>query len=95
MKLRNSGLAAAALLFFNKVFDTRKHEKHVPTLLNRRAHFTSSLTMQPLPSRYMKSSAKTDFKEFPGRAHWIIAQEGWEEVAGYIENWLATFLSVG
>ena len=28
------------------------------------------------------------FHEFPGRAHFLTAQEGWEEVAAYIVNWL-------
>lgn len=37
--------------------------------------------------KYKKSSAKTSFKEFKGRTHWIIAQEGWGEVANYILNW--------
>lgn len=38
--------------------------------------------------KYSASKARTDFKEFPGRAHWIIAQDGWEEVAGYAADWL-------
>ena len=38
--------------------------------------------------KYARSSARTDFKEFPGRAHWIIAQDGWEEVAEYSARWL-------
>jgi pimeloyl-ACP methyl ester carboxylesterase len=38
--------------------------------------------------KYARSKARTDFKEFPGRCHWIIAQEGWEEVAGYSAGWL-------
>ncbi len=39
--------------------------------------------------KYRNSSAVTDFKEFPSRAHWIIAQDGWAEVAEYIAGWLA------
>src|SRR6478672_12730085 len=37
---------------------------------------------------YKHSAARTDFKEFPGRAHLITAQEGWEEIADYVANWL-------
>jgi pimeloyl-ACP methyl ester carboxylesterase len=37
---------------------------------------------------YRKSSARTDFHEFPGRVHWIIAQDGWQEVAENIAGWL-------
>jgi pimeloyl-ACP methyl ester carboxylesterase len=39
-------------------------------------------------AQYKTSTAMTDFKEFPGRGHWIIAQPGWEEVAAYCAEWL-------
>ena len=39
-------------------------------------------------AKYKNSSAVTDFKEFPGRCHWTIAQPGWEQVASHIGNWL-------
>src|SRR5262249_43392666 len=38
--------------------------------------------------KYRHSPAQTDFKVFPGRNHWILAQDGWEEVADYIAGWL-------
>lgn len=34
------------------------------------------------------SGAVTEYKEFAGRSHWIIAEPGWEEVAEYMESWL-------
>jgi pimeloyl-ACP methyl ester carboxylesterase len=37
--------------------------------------------------KYRKSPSRTDFKEFPGRSHWIIAEPGWEEVADYAISW--------
>jgi pimeloyl-ACP methyl ester carboxylesterase len=40
--------------------------------------------------KYKDSRARTDFKEFAGRTHWIIAQDGWEEVADYISQWLTS-----
>jgi pimeloyl-ACP methyl ester carboxylesterase len=39
--------------------------------------------------KYRASDAVTDYLEFPGRVHWIIAQDGWQEVAGAIAEWLA------
>lgn len=39
--------------------------------------------------KYKNSTARTDFKEFAGRSHWIMAEPGWEEVAGYIVDWLS------
>jgi len=29
-----------------------------------------------------------DFKSFEGRGHWICGQDGWEEIAAYIAEWL-------
>jgi pimeloyl-ACP methyl ester carboxylesterase len=37
--------------------------------------------------RYQKSPAVTGYREFPGRSHFIIGQDGWEEVADYALEW--------
>ncbi len=39
-------------------------------------------------NKYKSSSSVTSFNEFPGRTHYIIGQKGWEEVAGYVNDWL-------
>jgi pimeloyl-ACP methyl ester carboxylesterase len=49
----------------------------VPPVVNRRNH-----------RAYARSAARTDFREFPDRVHWILAQDGWEEVAQHIAGWL-------
>ena len=49
----------------------------VPPVVNRRNH-----------DAYRRSTARTDFREFPGRVHWIIAQDGWQKVAEHIAGWL-------
>jgi pimeloyl-ACP methyl ester carboxylesterase len=38
--------------------------------------------------KYRHSSATTEFVEFPGRSHLLMAGEGWEEVAQYVSDWL-------
>jgi pimeloyl-ACP methyl ester carboxylesterase len=38
-------------------------------------------------NKYGKSNAVTEFKEFPGRTHFIAGQQGWEEVADYALDW--------
>lgn len=38
--------------------------------------------------KYRQSPARTDFLTFEGRTHWLIKQEGWEEVARQIDAWL-------
>jgi hypothetical protein len=34
-----------------------------------------------------KSQAITAYREFPGRSHLTLAQEGWEEVADFALDW--------
>jgi pimeloyl-ACP methyl ester carboxylesterase len=52
-------------------------DRIVPARINRRNY-----------RQYARSMAVTDFHEFPGRSHWIIAQPGWDEVAQYVASWL-------
>lgn len=40
--------------------------------------------------RYKASSSVTDFKEFPGRNHFLLGQKNWEEIADYCMDWLAS-----
>ncbi|HET9250751.1 MAG TPA: alpha/beta hydrolase [Candidatus Eisenbacteria bacterium] len=37
--------------------------------------------------RYRSSPAITEFKEFPGRTHYLIAEPRWEEVADFALDW--------
>ena len=48
----------------------------VPAVLNRTNH-----------QKYAGSGAVTDYQEFAGRSHLLIAQEGWQEVAEFALNW--------
>jgi pimeloyl-ACP methyl ester carboxylesterase len=36
---------------------------------------------------YRNSKATTDYKEFPGRSHFTVGQDGWEEVADFALEW--------
>jgi len=47
----------------------------------------SSLNMKNYKAYTDKNSVK-DYKEFPGRTHYICGQKGWEEVADYIVGWV-------
>lgn len=40
-------------------------------------------------NKYKGGSSVTDFKEFPGRNHYILGQPGWEEVADYCLDWIS------
>lgn len=37
--------------------------------------------------KHKASPALTEYKEFPGRSHFIIGEKGWEEVADYALDW--------
>lgn len=39
---------------------------------------------------YRDTPARTDFQMFSGRDHWLIAGEGWQEVAKYALRWIQT-----
>ncbi|HZP07133.1 MAG TPA: alpha/beta hydrolase [Terracidiphilus sp.] len=39
---------------------------------------------------YLKSSAITEYREFPERTHYTLGQRGWEEVADFALAWLDT-----
>jgi pimeloyl-ACP methyl ester carboxylesterase len=38
--------------------------------------------------KYRHSEATTEFVEFPGRSHLLMAGEGWQDVAQYVADWL-------
>jgi alpha-beta hydrolase superfamily lysophospholipase len=42
--------------------------------------------------KYEKSDARTDYVEFAGRPHLMMAAEGWEEIASAIDAWLVDVL---
>jgi pimeloyl-ACP methyl ester carboxylesterase len=63
---------------------------HVPLL------FVSGLCDKVIPAKLNRKNAEAwtdprsvvDFKEFEGRSHLIIAQDGWEAVASDVAGWL-------
>ena len=36
-----------------------------------------------------KAGAPVEYKEFAGRTHWLIAQDGWQEIAAAIETFVS------
>jgi pimeloyl-ACP methyl ester carboxylesterase len=40
-----------------------------------------------LAKKHAKSKAAAEFKEYPGRAHFTMVQDGWEQVADYALDW--------
>jgi len=40
------------------------------------------------------SLARTELRTFPGRTHWLIAQDGWEEVAQACNDWIGSLHAI-
>jgi pimeloyl-ACP methyl ester carboxylesterase len=51
-------------------------------------HTVPASISRSIYKKYGKSPAKTDFVEFAGRPHLLMAGDGWEEVAGSVANWI-------
>lgn len=60
------------------LFTAGSSDHIIPASLNRRNF-----------KRYKDKNSVTDFKEFENRNHFVIGAAGWQEVAAYIEQWIA------
>jgi alpha-beta hydrolase superfamily lysophospholipase len=54
----------------------------IPAHLNKRNYL-----------KYVKNNSILDYKEFPGRNHFVLGQAMWKEDADYILNWLEEHLA--
>ncbi len=81
---------SAFALFNNAARVNFKNSHRAPLLLiaGGADHITPAAMNRVNFGKYKDSTAVTDFKEFAGRCHWIIAQPGWEEVTDYALKWL-------
>jgi pimeloyl-ACP methyl ester carboxylesterase len=79
--LGKGGLSSLARVDFKR--------EHAPLLLIAGAadHIMPASLNRANFERYKASTSLTEFKEFPGRNHYLIAQPGWEEVADYALAW--------
>ena len=69
-------------------------KSHAPLLITagERDHIIPPSLNHSNFARYAKNGSMTDFKEFPGRDHFGIGAPGWEEMADFIDDWLARAL---
>jgi pimeloyl-ACP methyl ester carboxylesterase len=70
---------------------------HAPLLLIAGSEdhiIPASLNMKNF-KRYAHAGSVTAFKEFPGRTHFIIGQDNWQEVAQFAADWLAHIAVAG
>jgi len=67
----------------------RKSDSRAPLLLigGGEDHIAPASQTRANARLYRHADAVTDYKEFPGRSHYIVGQAGWEEVADYALEW--------
>jgi pimeloyl-ACP methyl ester carboxylesterase len=85
-------LFQGALANFNPHAETKVHYRNddrAPLLLigGGADHTVPAAVDAAQAKKYKKSEAVTEYREFPGRSHFTIGQDGWEEVADYALAW--------
>ncbi|MES2593466.1 MAG: alpha/beta hydrolase [Bacteroidota bacterium] len=60
------------------LFIAGEKDNIIPSSLNKKNY-----------SAYLDPNSKKEFKEFPGRTHYICGQQNWQEVAEYILGWIS------
>jgi pimeloyl-ACP methyl ester carboxylesterase len=85
-------LFQGALANFNLHAPTRVNfgnDDRAPLLLiaGGEDHVVPASVDRSTAKHYAQSSAITDYHEFPGRSHFTIGQDGWQEVADYALDW--------
>ena len=68
-----------------------KYEERAPLLIigAEKDHTVPASVAKKQFKKYEKSPAQTDYLEFAGRPHLMMAAEKWAEIAGAIEGWIA------
>lgn len=72
---------------FSKVDFNKPHQPLLFIAGEKDAIFPPALTRK-IAGRYKDSNSVVDYKEFPGRSHYICGENGWEEIADYIIEWV-------
>jgi len=81
-------------LFFQAAFGSGtkvsfRNDARAPLLITASEH---DVTVTPgmcraTARKHRRSRATTDFVQFAGRPHWLIASPGWEEIADHVLEW--------
>jgi len=67
--------------------DFRKDRAPLLLIAGEHDHTVPAVVDRSVAKHYEESPALTEYKEFPDRSHFIIGQDGWQEVADYALRW--------
>jgi len=75
------------LLDFNKASKVDETKVTCPTLVigSTKDRITPASVTRKIANKYKAVAA---YKEFENHSHWVVAEPGWQEVAGYAADWL-------
>ena len=76
----------AAFMLGTRV-DTRNRRQPLLITVGEKDRTVTPYVAKAAYNLQKRSSARTDFKEFPGRSHFLAVEKGWEEVAAYAIDW--------
>ncbi len=68
--------------------DLKKPHSPLLFIAGEKDHIIPSSLNRKNFEAYKDKDSKKDFKEFPGRTHYICGQPNWQEVADYISIWI-------
>jgi alpha-beta hydrolase superfamily lysophospholipase len=69
--------------------DLRKPHSPLLIIAGEKDHIVPASLNKKNFKAYKDKNSITEFKEFKGRGHYICGEPNWQEVAGYVSNWLA------
>ena len=67
--------------------NVEEHTFYEVGCISPRATLMPPAVNQSNVKHYRHTNSVTDYKEFPGRSHYTVGQDGWEEVADYALKW--------
>ncbi|MCX6180330.1 MAG: alpha/beta hydrolase [Bacteroidetes bacterium] len=70
--------------------DFKKPHQPLLMIAGEKDNITPSSLNKKNYEAYKDLNSKIDFKEFPGRTHYICGQDNWQEVATYINAWIVS-----
>lgn len=79
-------------LLFDSFANIDFKKPHPPLLLiaGESDHIFPPVLTKKIADKYTDKSSVVDYKMFANRSHFLCGEKGWEEIAGYILNWIET-----
>ncbi|WBV61832.1 alpha/beta hydrolase [Chryseobacterium camelliae] len=81
-------LARDPLFKSSAKLDLKKPHEPLLFIAGEKDHIFAANFSRTIAGAYKDKNSIVDFKEFPGRSHFIAGEKGWKEVADYVLDWL-------